>query len=91
MLRAVIGTSCLVSYALTRGELMRQVVAHWRDRRFTLLSSSGTRAELAAVLARPAIQRLSVVPLDELAAGLARLRARAGQAPTGGSLSRPPK
>ena len=72
MLRAVIDTSCLVSYALTRGELMRQVVAHWRDGRFTLLSSPGTRAELAAVLARPAIQRLSAAPLDELAAGLAR-------------------
>jgi putative PIN family toxin of toxin-antitoxin system len=72
MLRAVIDTSCLVSYALTRGKLMRQVVAHWRDGTFTLLSSPATRAELAGVLARPAIQRLAVVRLDELASGLIR-------------------
>ena len=28
----VIDTRSLVSYALTRGDLMRQVVAHWRQR-----------------------------------------------------------
>jgi putative PIN family toxin of toxin-antitoxin system len=72
MLRAVIDTSCLVSYVLTQGELMRQVIGHWRDGTFALLSSSATRAELAGVLARPAIQRLAVVPLGELVSGLTR-------------------
>ena len=72
MLRAVIDTSCLVSYVLTRGELMRQVIEHWQNGTFTLLSSPDTRAELVAVLARPAIQQVAAVPLDEMVAGLNR-------------------
>ena len=72
MLRVVIDTSSLVSYALTRGELMRRVVAYWRAGAFTLLTSPATRAELAGVLARPAIRQSSVVPLDNLAQGLER-------------------
>jgi putative PIN family toxin of toxin-antitoxin system len=80
VLRVVIDTSSLVSYVLTRGELMRRVVAHWRagapstssGQSFTLLSSPATRAELAGVLARPAIRQLAVAPLDELAQGLER-------------------
>ena len=72
MLRAVIDTSCLVSYALTRGKLMRQVIAHWQDGTFTVLSLPATRAELAGVLARPTIQQVAVVPLDEMMAGLTR-------------------
>ena len=66
MLRAVIDTSCLVSYALTRDKLMRQVIAQWQDGTFTVLSLPATRAELAGVLARPAIQQVTVVPLDEI-------------------------
>lgn len=72
MLRAVIDTSSLVSYVLTRGELMRRVVAHWRAGTFVFLSSPATRAELADVLDRPAIRRLAVAPLDELVRGLER-------------------
>jgi putative PIN family toxin of toxin-antitoxin system len=72
VLRIVVDTSSLVSYVLTRGDLMRRVVAHWRAGTFTLLSSPATRAELAGVLDRPAIQQLAVVPLDELARGLER-------------------
>jgi hypothetical protein len=72
VLRAVIDTSSLVSYVLTRGELMRRVVAHWRSGTFTVLSSPATRAELAGVLARPAIRELAVAPLDELVRGLER-------------------
>jgi len=70
VLRAVIDTSSLVSYVLTRGELMRRVVAHWRAGTFTVLSSPATRAELASVLARPAIRELAVAPLEELVRGL---------------------
>ena len=72
MLRAVIDTSSLVSTVLTRGELMRRVVAHWQAGTFTVLSSPATRAGLAGVLARPAIRELAVAPLDELVRGLER-------------------
>lgn len=72
MLRVVIDTSSLVSYVLTRGEIMRQVVAHWRASDFRLLSSPATRAELGAVLQRARIRRLAVAPLDELALGVER-------------------
>jgi putative PIN family toxin of toxin-antitoxin system len=68
--RVVIDTSSLVSYVLTQGELMRRVVSCWRAGSFVLLSSPDTRAELAAVLARPRIRRLAVAPLDELARGV---------------------
>jgi putative PIN family toxin of toxin-antitoxin system len=70
VLRAVIDTSSLVSYVLTRGALMRRVAAYWRAGTFILLSSPATQAELAGVLARPRIQRLAVVPLEQLAQGL---------------------
>jgi putative PIN family toxin of toxin-antitoxin system len=76
VLRVVIGTSSLVSYVLTRGELMRRVVAHWRAGTFTLISSPATRAELAGVLARPAIRDLAVAPLEELVSGLERFSER---------------
>jgi len=68
VLREVIDTSSLVSYVLTRGEITRQIIAHWRASSFRQLSTSATRAELAAVLQRSRIQRLAVAPLDELAA-----------------------
>jgi putative PIN family toxin of toxin-antitoxin system len=72
MLRVVLDTSCMVSYALTRGKLMRQVIAHWQTGTFTVLSSPATRAELTSVLARPTIQQRAVVSLEEMVSGLAR-------------------
>lgn len=51
---------------------MSRVVEHWRAGSVILLSSPVTRAELGAVLARPAIRRLSSVSLDEFAQGLER-------------------
>jgi putative PIN family toxin of toxin-antitoxin system len=72
VLRVVLDTSSLVSYVLTRGDIMRRVIAHWRANRYVLLSSPQTRAELAAVLARPGIKRLATAPLDELARGIER-------------------
>lgn len=72
MLRVVIDTSSLVSYVLTRGDLMRRVIAHWRLNRLVVLSSPATRAELAAVIARPHIQRLAVASLHPLVEGLDR-------------------
>ena len=67
MLRVVLDTSSLVSYALTRGDIMRRVMGHWRANKYVFLSSPQTRAELVAVLARPQIKRLATAPLDELA------------------------
>jgi putative PIN family toxin of toxin-antitoxin system len=72
VLRVVLDTSCLVSYVLTGGEIMRRVLAHWRANRFVLLSSPQTRAELAAVLARPQIRRLARTALDPLLEGIER-------------------
>lgn len=70
MLRVVIDTSSLVSYVLTRGEIMRRVIELWQADAVTVISSPQTRAELADVLTRPAIVRLSTVPLNDFAAGL---------------------
>ena len=72
MLRVVLDTSSLVSYVLTRVEIMRRVIGHWRANHCVLLSSPQTWAELAAVLARPQIGRLSTVPLDDLVRGIER-------------------
>jgi len=72
MLRVVIDTSSLISYVLTRGDIMRRVIAAWRANEFILLSSTQTRAELAAVIARPKIKNLAVAPLDELVKGIER-------------------
>jgi putative PIN family toxin of toxin-antitoxin system len=68
----VLDTSSLVSYVLTRGDIVRRVIAHWRANRYIVLSSPQTRAELAAVLARPQISRLATAPLDDLARGVER-------------------
>ena len=72
MLKVVIDTSSLVSYVLTRGDIMRRVIAAWREDQFILLSSAETRAELAAVVARPKIKNLAAAPLDELVKGIKR-------------------
>jgi hypothetical protein len=72
MLRVVIDTSSLVSYVLTRGDIMRRVVAQWRVNGFVVLSSPVTRAELTTVLSRLQIQRLAVASLDPLIQGLER-------------------
>jgi putative PIN family toxin of toxin-antitoxin system len=69
MLRVVLDTRSLVSYVLTRGDITRRVISHWRANRFVLLSSPQTRAELAGVLARPRIRQLATVPLEDLVRG----------------------
>lgn len=70
MLRVVIDTSSLVSYVLTRGELMQRVMARWEAGEIIVLSSPQTRAELTAVLARPVILRASKVPLNRFVEGV---------------------
>jgi len=72
MLRVVLDTSSLVSYVLTRGDIMRRIITHWRANHFVLLSSPQTRAELGAVLARPEISRLATAPPEGLVRGIER-------------------
>lgn len=81
MLRVVIDTSSLVSYLLTQGDLMRRVVARWRAGDFVLLSSPATRSELAAVIARPEIRRLSSAPLDKFMWGFERFTENVPETP----------
>jgi putative PIN family toxin of toxin-antitoxin system len=68
----VLDTSSLVSYVLTRGDIMRRVIAHWRANHYILLSSPQTRVELATVLTHPQIIRLAKAPLDDLVRGIER-------------------
>jgi putative PIN family toxin of toxin-antitoxin system len=72
VLRVVLDMSSLVSYVLTRGDIMRRVIAHWRANHYILLSSPQTRVELATVLTRPQISRLAKAPLDDLVRGIER-------------------
>jgi putative PIN family toxin of toxin-antitoxin system len=66
MLRVVLDTSSLVSYALTAGDIMSQLIKAWRAREFVLVISPDTRVELADVLNRPHIQSKAKVPLERL-------------------------
>lgn len=66
MLRVVLDTSTLVSFVLTTGEIMRQVVAAWRADDFILVVSPATLAELQEVLERPAIQQMAKVSIARL-------------------------
>jgi len=72
MLRVVLDTSTLVSYVLTAGDTMRQIIRAWREGELSLLSSPQTRAELAEVLARPSILERATRPLTPLVEGVAR-------------------
>lgn len=72
MPRAVLDTSCLVSYLLTAGDIMHKVVAHWRAGTVVLLSSPALRTELGQVLNRPAIRARSTLDLDAFVRGYER-------------------
>lgn len=66
MLRVVLDTSTLISFVLTTGEIMRQVIAAWRDDEFVLVASPATLTELHEVLERPEIQQRAKVPIARL-------------------------
>ena len=51
---------------------MQRVIDSWRADRFVVLTSPETRAELASVLARPKIRKMSVVSIDDLVRGIER-------------------
>jgi len=53
MLRAVVDTSLLVSYALTRGETLSRLIDHWEKGTFVYLTSPPIIEELKEVLERP--------------------------------------
>jgi putative PIN family toxin of toxin-antitoxin system len=54
-LRVVIDTSSLISYLLTKGSIMRQVIQTWEEEEYQLLLSPRTYRELLEVLSRPTI------------------------------------
>ena len=66
MLRVVLDTSTLISFVLTTGEIMRQVIAAWRADEFVLVASPATLTELQEVLERPAIQQMAKVSIARL-------------------------
>lgn len=53
MLKVVIDTSSLISYALTQGDIMTKIVQAWEDGEILPIFSSDTHEELLEVLARP--------------------------------------
>jgi putative PIN family toxin of toxin-antitoxin system len=70
MLRVVIDTSTLVSFALTAGDITRQIIRAWRAEEFTLLTTPATRDELRRVLLKPRIQARSQSSLTWLSAAV---------------------
>ncbi len=66
MIRVVIDTSTLVSFALTTGDIMSQVIRAWRAQDFEILTSPKTLAELENVLQRPHIKKMARVPIERL-------------------------
>lgn len=54
--RLVIDTSSLVSYALTTGQIMQQIIMAWMNEEIAVLFSPQTRQELLTVLNRASIR-----------------------------------
>lgn len=73
MLHIVIDTSTLVSFALTAGDITRQIIDAWRREEFTVLTTPDTRAELRRVLQKPQIVARSRQSLTWLADDIDRL------------------
>ena len=68
MLRAVIDTNLLISYALTKGETLSRLIDHWERRAFVSVVSPQMIAEMREVLARPHLrERMAVSPEPLLA------------------------
>lgn len=67
MLRVVIDTSTLVSFALTAGDITRQIITAWRSDEFTLMTTPATRHELRRVLGKPQINARSQSSLSWIA------------------------
>lgn len=67
MLRVVIDTSTLVSFALTSGEITSQIIRAWQAEEFTLLTTAVMRDELRRVLDRPRIRARAEAPLTWIA------------------------
>lgn len=65
-LRVVLDTSSLISFVLTTGDIMSQIVFAWRTEEFVLVTSWQTRAELNEVLDRPKIRALAKEPIERL-------------------------
>jgi len=63
MIRAVIDTNLLVSYALTKGATLSRLIAHWEKATFVYLMSPPMIEELRDVLKRPRLrEKMAVDP-----------------------------
>ncbi len=60
MIRAVIDTNLLVSYALTKGVTLSRLIDHWERKTFTYLTSLPIIEELKQVLKRPHLREKMV-------------------------------
>ena len=60
MIRAVIDTNLLVSYALTKGVTLSRLIVHWEKETFTYLTSPPIIEELKEVLKRPHLREKMV-------------------------------
>lgn len=67
MLRVVIDTSTLVSFALTSGDITRQIISAWQNEEFLVLTTLAMRQELRRVLERPRLRARMEEPLTWLA------------------------
>lgn len=67
MLRVVIDTSTLISFALTSGEITSQIIRAWQAEEFVLLTTTAMRNELRRVLDRPRIRARAEAPLTWIA------------------------
>lgn len=56
MIRAVIDTNLLVSYALTKGQTLSRLIDHWKRGSFVYLASPMIIGELKEVLQRPQLR-----------------------------------
>jgi len=78
-IRAVIDTNLIISGLISQGGTPHQLIALWRQGRFTLLVTPEIQAEYERVLARPVFAKRYGLSQEELSAFLRRLHAGALQ------------
>jgi len=61
MIQAVIDTNLLISYALTKGETLSQLIDHWEEGTFVYLTSPLIIEEMKEVLQRPHLREQMAV------------------------------
>ena len=86
MIKVVMDTNLLISYLLTKGEIISKLFKHWQERDFILLTSPQILAELEKVFDYPHLK--AKITKEETEALLTELRSNAEQ--VSGQLVIPP-